>query len=137
MARVEEVIAETIFSGSILNVLGSISTKTGFRRLYNIALEVATNVKGVVITSAPSGRAKDVIANSKAAVPELTATAYLLPTYCAKANSNSFTFGPVVSQPDCRTVLTAATSLSSIEGRPLGINVIFIFSSLFLIFFDS
>ena len=51
IAEVCDVMAASIFSGSILKVSGSISVKTGLQPSQTIELVVATNEKGVVIIS--------------------------------------------------------------------------------------
>ena len=53
IAFVLGVIAASIFSGSMLNVSGLMSTNTGVAFAKPIALAVATNVNAVVITSSP------------------------------------------------------------------------------------
>ena len=71
--------ADSIFFGSKLNVSGSISTKIGLAFLWIITLEVAANVKGVVITSSPSFIPS--ASNYKIIddVPEFTATVSFTP----------------------------------------------------------
>ena len=87
-------IASSIFLGSILNVSGSISTKTGLALTMPIASAVATNVNAVVITSSPApiSKARNAICN--ASVPEFNATVYLQPIYSASSLSKALTLGP-------------------------------------------
>src|SRR5271154_2127953 len=61
-----------------------------------------------------------------AAVQEFAATAWLAPMYAAKAASNSWTLGPVVSHPLRRTSTTAWISSSSMEARWKGRNFVVI-----------
>jgi hypothetical protein len=81
-------------------------------------LAEATNVSGDVITSSPGPMPAAATAAWSAAVPELTATAWLAPTAAATARSSSATAGPVVSQPERSAAVTACTSSSSMEWRP-------------------
>jgi len=62
-------------------------------------------------------------AKCKAAVHELTATAYFAPTYRENSVSNCFTFGPVVTQPERIASVTSAISVSSVSGRANGKKV--------------
>ena len=94
IAFVFGVIASSIFLGSILNVSGSISTKTGLAPTMPIASAVATNVNAVVITSSPAPISKALNAMWSASVPEFNATVYLHPMYCANSLSKALTFGP-------------------------------------------
>ena len=67
-------IAASIFAGSILNVSGSISAKTGCAPTIPIASVVATNVNAVVITSSPAPISNALNAKCSASVPELSVT---------------------------------------------------------------
>ena len=59
----------------------------------------------------------------RAAVPELTATAYLVPMNLAKASSNSSTLLPWARMPDLNTAVTALISSSPMTGLAMGIIV--------------
>lgn len=83
-------------SGEILNVLSSISAKTGFALTYKIEFAVAIKLKDVVITSSPSFISIAIRPVCKAAVPELVAIAYFVLQYSANLFSNSSTFFPVL-----------------------------------------
>ena len=62
---------------------------------------------GVVITLSPGFKSSANAFKCSAAVPFETATAYLDPTYSAKASSNSLIVGPCVNQSDFNTSTTA------------------------------
>ena len=79
IAFVFGVIAASIAFGQILNVRGSISTKTGMAPTYLIASAVAINVNGVVMTSSPSPMPSAINAKCRASVPEATPIACLTP----------------------------------------------------------
>ena len=96
IAFVFDVIAASILEGSILNVSGSISTKTGFAPTIPIASAVATKVNAVVITSSPAPIFKARNATCKASVPEFNATVYLHPIYDANSLSKALTLGPKI-----------------------------------------
>ena len=69
----------------------------------SITLEEAIKLKGVVITSSPFPIPKAFIIKCRAEVPEFTATAYFLFTYCEIALSNFFIVGPNASCPERKT----------------------------------
>ena len=75
---------------SKLRVL-SILRQIGVAPLSTIASTVATKVKDWVITSSPLPIFSEANATLKAAVPLVTAKAYLAPKYLAKLFSNLFT----------------------------------------------
>ena len=82
-----------------------------------ITLEVAAKVNGVVITSSPSLMPNTSNERCNAAVPELTAIAYLVPIYYAKFFSNCLLYGPDPLRHSSLTALsTAFASSSSIFG---------------------
>ena len=78
----------------------STSTSTGVAPTWRMALIVATNVSGVVMTSSPGWIPNAIRPRCSAAEQELTATACLQPTYSATSCSKRATFGPVPTQPD-------------------------------------
>ena len=69
MARVRGVIAASTAVGSILNVPGSMSTKTGVPPALWIVPAVAKNVNGVVMTSSPERSPSALSGRSSASVP--------------------------------------------------------------------
>ena len=68
-----------ILSVEILYVSGQISAKTGLAPQYKMQFALAAKVSGVVITSSPGPIPAARQAQCNAAVPLLTATAYLAP----------------------------------------------------------
>ena len=68
------------------------SAKTGEASTIKISETVAKNVSGVVITSSPLPNPNANRILWSADVPELVATAYLVPIYSANCFSNSLTF---------------------------------------------
>ena len=113
----------SILSGSMLKVSFSMSAKTGRAPVNRIELAEAMNVKGEVMTSSPSPIPCASRAMCRAAVPELTATAYLVPMNLAKASSSSSTFLPWARMPDFNTAVTALISSSPMTGLAMGIIV--------------
>ena len=79
-AAVRGVIAASTASGSKLPVWGSTSAKTGRAPACTIALAVAQNVIGVVTTSSPAPIPAASSDRCRAAVHELSATAWRAPT---------------------------------------------------------
>ena len=75
IARVRGVIAASIPAGSIVNVSGSMSTKTGRAPTWTIELTVALKVNETVMTSSPGPMPRPSSARCSAVVPELVATA--------------------------------------------------------------
>src|SRR5437667_1793861 len=75
-----------------------------------MALAVATKVNDGQITLSPSPAPKARCAKCKAAVQFATAKAYFTPMYSAKYLSNSAVTGPIESQRECSTSVTASTS---------------------------
>ena len=88
---------------------------TGAAPQKTAAFAVAAKVIAGTITSSPGPIPSDAYAACNAAVPLFTATACFVPTNDANASSNSVTFGPVVSQSEHITSLTAFTSSSLIN----------------------
>ena len=80
IAFVFGVIARASFTGSMLKVAGSMSTKTGRAPSRAMAPAVAKNVYGVVTTSSPGPIPRAIIAASSASVPEEMPTACFVPT---------------------------------------------------------
>ncbi|TND06494.1 MAG: hypothetical protein FD123_3532 [Bacteroidetes bacterium] len=99
MALVRALSFSFIFDGSMLNVTGSISTNTGFALQYKTALAVATQVNAGTSTSSPGPTPAASSARCSAVVQLETAIACFTPWRSAKSRSNSFTFGPCVTQP--------------------------------------
>ena len=87
MAVVCGVIAASIFSGSILPVFSSTSTKTGLRPFHQMECVVATKLYGVVITSPVIRMACSAVMSGN--VPFVNRLMYLTPRYSAKAFSSS------------------------------------------------
>src|SRR3990172_1222742 len=121
MAFVLEFILSTMLPGSILKVFSLMSAKTGLAPVNSTELEVATNEKGVVMTSSPCPISWARSATCSAAVPEFTATACDVPVNSANAASKRFTLSPSAMLPDLRTSATAFISSSPIRGFAIGI----------------
>ena len=79
MARVRSVMAASISRASILQLSGSMSTKTGLPPSSTIISAVAAKVKGVVMTSSPGFRSSAISAISSASVPLATVMQCLAP----------------------------------------------------------
>src|SRR5208337_459571 len=75
-----------------------------------MALAVATKVRAGQRTSSPSLSPTDSQARCRAAVPLATAKACLTPKNSWNLCSNSAVLGPMESQPDLRTAVTASIS---------------------------
>src|SRR3989338_6062765 len=99
----------------------STSANTGFEHKYSAALPVAAKVSAGASTSSPFLTPAAKYAACRAAVPELTATAYLVPAALASAFSNCSTAGHWVSQPERRVVTTACMSASRMSWVEYGI----------------
>ena len=99
IARVFGVIAASIRRGSMLQVSGSMSTKTGRAPSSAITSAVAAKVKGVVITSSPAFTPSAISAISSASVPLETVTQCFVPAKVASAASSAFTSGPMMYWP--------------------------------------
>ena len=84
MALVFEVILSAIKDGLMVQVVSSISTKTGIAPAKEIAERVGTQVLATVITSSPYSIPQATKAKCKASVPEPTPTPYLALQYSAK-----------------------------------------------------
>src|SRR5690349_18533779 len=123
MAFVRGVIFASTCERSILNVSSSMSTRTGVAPTYRIALMVAANVNGVVMTSSPGPMPLASSAMCNAVVPEETAMACLILNASEKACSNLAVRGPMASMPESRTSITADFSASLILGFEIGIMV--------------
>ena len=77
MARVRGVMAASMAAGEMLNVAGSMSTKTGVPPALWIAPAVAKKVNGGVMTSSPGLRSSARSGSSSASVPLAQAIACL------------------------------------------------------------
>jgi len=95
IALVFGVIFASIKFGSILYVLSSISTNTGFAPKNAIISAVAIKVKGVVMISSPGFISSAIKANSSASVPLLQAIACFAPLNLARFSSSSPTLPPI------------------------------------------
>jgi len=73
------VIFSSILSGSMLNVTGSMSTKTGVPPVRTIAPAVAKNVKDGAMISSPGFTLSAIRGTIRASEPELTPMALLAP----------------------------------------------------------
>ncbi len=82
---------------------------------------MATQERGVVITSSPLLMSRAAKAMWRAAVPLLTATPYLTPQYLANDSSNSSTFSPWLTQPLFIVSMTAWISSFPMSGLAKGI----------------
>ena len=89
MATVFSVIKSSIFVSSIVPSDIFTSQKTGCSLFLTIACVVETNVNGVVITSAPSGKLNDCIAISSAMCPFTISDNSGTSKYCFSFSSNS------------------------------------------------
>ena len=90
---------------------------------------LATQDRGVVITSSSGPMLASFSPISSAAVPVASARTGLPPQCLESAASNSFTFGPEVIQPERSTSATPAMVSSSMLGRVNGRKSIGRFSS--------
>ncbi len=124
MALVLSVIFSRTSFGSRLNVLGSMSAKTGLALWKRIELAVAMKVNGVVMTSSPSLIPRAFRATSRAAVPLATAIPCLAPKYSANSLSKASTSSPWASIPLLRTSTTAFISSSPMRGLAMGMFLI-------------
>ncbi len=100
------------------------STKTGVPRSYKMQLAEAMKLKDGVMTSSPSPMPAAIIVKCRPLVPELTATANLVPIYLAKRSSNSVSLGPRASQRVLSTSLTASISFWVMSGEDIGICIV-------------
>ena len=122
-------------TGSIFNVPGNTSTKTGVACWCSTTFAVAANVIVGTITSSPGPIPSAASATCRPAVHELTATAYDVPTKSANCRSNAFVLGPVVSQPEASVSTTSPISASLMSGLLNGKNsvrALFISTTLFM-----
>ena len=95
----------------MLNVPGSMSTKTGWAFNRATTPADAKNEKGDVTTSSPDPTPSAISATSSASVPEDTPTACGTPSIPASAFSNAPFAGPRTKRPVAKTSSTArATS---------------------------
>ncbi len=115
-AFVFEVIAASIRRGSICQVSGSMSTKTGRAPSNMMLLLDAMNENGVVTTSSPAPTPSDFQIKCKPDVPLLHAIACLLPIRRLNACSNSGTRGPRLNWWVFKTATTASISACEISG---------------------
>jgi len=111
MPTVREVMAASIFAGSMLRVAGSQSTSTTLPPAIQIASAVAKKVFAVVMTSSPSFRPRAMKVSQRASVPEFTPIACFVPEYRASSCSNCFRAGPMTYWLLSRT-LRIASSIS-------------------------
>ena len=88
-----------------------------------IALSVATNVNGLVITSSPGCEVQHLQRRDSAVVPLLTATACRAPTSSANPSSNRATIGPCAIIPDRRVSRTSRSTSSPKEILEIAITV--------------
>src|SRR6266853_5910873 len=106
----EDLRADSFFEtsrGSRFRVSAETSANTGVAPWYKIQLADAQKVMGVVIAISPGPSPAANAAPCSAAVPELKLIAYRAPVCYANRSSNSPIFGPVVSQSDFKTSITA------------------------------
>ena len=96
IARVRSVIAASTASGSILKVVGLISTNTGVPPAFAMAPAVAKNVYGVVITSSPGARFSVLSGSNSPSVPLAQAMANFAPQRSATAPSSRATCSPMM-----------------------------------------
>ena len=96
------------------------STNTGRAPTVRMTLLVATQDRGVVITSSPGPMPAIRKATSMVQVPELKARTGLPPTYAESCASNALTCGPEVIQPERSTSATPRMVSSSMLGRVKG-----------------
>src|SRR5687768_1540012 len=82
------------------------SASTGSRPAWTIACTAPQNVMVEVSTFEPEGSSRARRDSSIAVVQEATATACGALTHSPNSRSNSTTSGPVVTQPDFRTLAT-------------------------------
>src|SRR5437899_6697965 len=114
MARVRGVTAASTAAGSMLNVAGSISTKTGVPPALWIAPAVAKNVNGVVMTSSPGSSPRALRGRSSASVPLAHAMPCLARASWATALSSCGTEGPITKCCDSMTACRAGRTSSLI-----------------------
>ena len=96
MALVRGVIAAAMAETSMLNVAGSISTRTGRAPSLTMAPAVAKNEYVVVMTSSPGEIPSAISASRTASVPEDTATACSTPISAASSSSSAVISGPMM-----------------------------------------
>src|ERR1700722_2540 len=121
IARVRGVMAAAIWAMSMLALLESVSANTGVAPTSIISFAVATHELGVLITSSPGPMPAMRRAISIVQVPELNERTGRPEKNSDRLDSKACTFGPLlVSQPERRTLLTAAMVASSMEGRVKG-----------------
>src|ERR1019366_2882953 len=105
MARVRGVMHAAIWSGSRLNVPGSISANTGRAPSALTALPVAINVNAGTMTSSPAPTPHACSASSSASVPEATPMPYRTPQAWAISCSSAAPCGP---STNCWAVSTSS-----------------------------
>jgi hypothetical protein len=89
---------------------------TGWAPTRMTTLALAANVIAGTITSCPGPMPQACSATSSAPVADVKVRTMRPPRYADKACSNSWTFGPLVIQPERRTSATAAMVSSSMVG---------------------
>ena len=120
MALVRGVMAHSSFAGSMLQVSGSMSTKTGSAPAKEMASAVAMKVEGTVITSSASPTPRASRASQMASVPLPTPTAYLEPQKAANDFSNFSTKGP-----PAKAVLSITSLMAAFTSSFIGANCAF------------
>jgi len=116
MALVRWVILALASSTSRLKHTGQISQNTGTATRRDTAPAVAKKVKAGQSTSSPGLMFRAMRANSRASVPEETASACLTPTIAATSRSKASISGPMMKRPWRSTCWKAACNSCS-RGR--------------------
>src|SRR6185369_8419779 len=119
MARVRGPMAASTFAGSMPNVRGSTSTKTGTPPWWSTAIAVATKVKAGTMTSSPAWMPAPISARCSAEVPLLVARLYRAPTKAENSRSRARTSGASSPErtPRSSTPSTARRSSSPSTGQ--------------------
>src|SRR5690349_16933148 len=94
IAFVFGVIAFSIFSGSMVIVSKSMSTKTGMQLCCRMQVADEDHEYAVTMTSSPVQQPQATMAICSAAVPELVVMACWLPFHAANSFSNATQLGP-------------------------------------------
>ena len=116
------VIFSSIFSGSMLNVSGRMSTKTTLAPDIVIASDVAMKLLATVMTSSPLPIPMAFSARKMASVPFPTPMQCFAPQNAAKADSNALTKGPPM-KADLEMTSAIAWSISSLDALVLRFQV--------------
>jgi len=114
MALVRAVMALSSFAGSMLQVSGSMSTKTGSAPEKLMASAVAMKVEGAVMTSSASPMPRASRASQIASVPLPTPAQYFASQKAANSFSNRSTKGPPAKAVASRTASIAVFTSSLI-----------------------